>query len=155
MTDIYATPEAELTFETDSAVYASFGSRLVASLIDGVLILLLTFPLLYLFYGKSFFESETAATGTAGIIIQYILPLVITMIFWRSKGATPGKMIMKLKIVDAESMEPASTGRLVLRYVGYYVSSIVLGLGFFWVIWDKKKQGWHDKMGKTVVIKSK
>jgi len=48
-----------------------------------------------------------------------------------------------------------SKGRLALRYLGYYVSTIVLFLGFFWVAWDKKKQGWHDKMARTVVIKAK
>jgi uncharacterized RDD family membrane protein YckC len=39
-----------------------------------------------------------------------------------------------------------------VRYLGYFVSALPLGLGFFWVAWDKRKQGFHDKLAKTVVI---
>jgi uncharacterized RDD family membrane protein YckC len=43
----------------------------------------------------------------------------------------------------------------IIRYLGYYVSIFALGLGFLWVAWDDKKQGWHDKMAGTVVILNK
>jgi uncharacterized RDD family membrane protein YckC len=42
----------------------------------------------------------------------------------------------------------------VIRYLAYYVSLIPLGLGFFWIAWDDKKQGWHDKIAGTIVIHS-
>lgn len=153
MSNVYAAPEADLTIESESGNLATFGDRALASIVDGILMILLTVPLLILFYGSV--TDEAAATGTAGILIQYLLPLVITLLFWMSKGATPGKMLKGLRIVDAETLEPASNGRLIIRYIGYYVSSIVLGLGFFWVLWDKNKQGWHDKMAKTLVVKTK
>jgi len=64
-------------------------------------------------------------------------------------------MAIGAKIVDAKTGRPASTGQLVGRYLGYYVSSIPFFLGIFWVAFDDRKQGWHDKLAGTVVIRAK
>jgi uncharacterized RDD family membrane protein YckC len=72
--------------------------------------------------------------------------------FWRYCGATPGKLAVGLKIVDARTGLAPSTGRLVLRLVCYLVSALPLYLGFVWVALDRRKQGWHDKIAGTVVI---
>ena len=86
-------------------------------------------------------------------VIDWILPVVVILAFWIVRSATPGKMALKLRIVDATTLQPVPAGRLLLRYVGYYVAGIPLGLGLFWVAWDRKKQGWHDKMAGTVVVR--
>ena len=153
MTDIYSPPEADLSADMASPVYAGFWLRAVASLVDTIWVLLLTLSLGWMVYGASYFTSEQIIQGYADFIISYILPFLITIIFWTYKSATPGKMILGMKIVDAETLDPVSKGRLVLRYLGYYMSMIVLFLGFFWAGWDKRKQGWHDKIARTVVIK--
>ncbi|TAL09221.1 MAG: RDD family protein, partial [Chloroflexota bacterium] len=44
-------------------------------------------------------------------------------------------------------------GRSLLRYLGYLISWWILGIGFIWVAFDRKKQGWHDKIGGTVVVR--
>jgi len=75
------------------------------------------------------------------------------MVFWRYRAATPGKIMMDIYIVDADTLRQPTFGRLILRYLGYYVSIFTLFLGFFWIGWDKRKQGFHDKIAKTVVIK--
>jgi len=62
-------------------------------------------------------------------------------------------MAISAKIVDAQTGEKASTGQLVGRYFGYYISGIPLGLGIIWVAFDKRKQGWHDKLAGTVVVR--
>ena len=80
---------------------------------------------------------------------------MIVVVFWIYKSATPGKMILGIKIVDSETHDKVPNSRLILRYVGYYVSTIGLLLGFLWVAWDKRKQGWHDKIAGTVVIYGK
>ena len=62
-------------------------------------------------------------------------------------------MAMGLKVVSAENgglLEPSAA---LLRYVGYFVSGIPLGLGYLWVLWDPKHDAWHDKIAKTKVIK--
>jgi uncharacterized RDD family membrane protein YckC len=67
-------------------------------------------------------------------------------------SATPGKLAMNIRIVDAKTGELPSTGRLVVRLACYFVSAAVLYLGFFWIAIDRRKQGWHDKIAGTVVI---
>jgi len=61
---------------------------------------------------------------------------------------------MGLVIVDAKTLGKPSFGKLVLRYIGYYVSTIPLLLGLIWVGIDKRKQGWHDKIAGTLVLKT-
>ena len=57
--------------------------------------------------------------------------------------------------MDASTGEAATTGRLIGRYFAYYVSIIPFMLGLVWVGMDSRKQGWHDKLANTVVLRSK
>jgi uncharacterized RDD family membrane protein YckC len=54
---------------------------------------------------------------------------------------------------DAKTLGKPSTGQLIGRYLAYYVSTLPLCLGFLWVAFDKRKQGWHDRIAGTLVIK--
>lgn len=67
-------------------------------------------------------------------------------------GATVGKMVMKLKITK-EDGKKVSYSDALLREIASYLSFIVFGLGYLNIIWDKRKQGWHDKIAKTIVIR--
>lgn len=87
------------------------------------------------------------------IILNYVAPALVIILFWVYKSATPGKMILKLRIVDADSGGKPSTAQFVGRYFSYYLSTLPLMLGFIWVAFDQRKQGWHDKLAGTVVIK--
>jgi uncharacterized RDD family membrane protein YckC len=88
-------------------------------------------------------------------LISWVLPAIAVIVFWISKQATPGKMAVSARIVDATSGNPPSGGQCVGRYFAYFVSMFPLGLGLIWVAFDKRKQGWHDKLAGTVVVRSK
>ena len=75
----------------------------------------------------------------------------ITELALKRQG-TPGKLVLGLSIVDAETGQTPRLGRLVLRYLGYLLSTIPLGLGYFWMLWDDRRQTWHDKLGGTLVV---
>jgi len=137
---------------TTSARYMGFWARVAATIVDNILIILVTLPLLYAIYGAEYFTSEELNQGTMDILISYILPAIAVIIFWQYKQATPGKMLFNARIVDAKTGKKPSTGQWVIRYLGYIPSTLVFGLGFLWVALDKKKQGWHDKMAGTVVV---
>lgn len=62
-------------------------------------------------------------------------------------------MVIKAQIVDVKTGNKPSVKQSVIRYLGYFVSTIPFGLGLMWVGWDKRKQGWHDKLANTVVVK--
>ena len=83
------------------------------------------------------------------------MPALAIVLFWIYRQATPGKMAIGARIVDAYTGGQPSTKQLVIRYLGYYVSSIPLFLGLIWVAFDPRKQGWHDKLAGTVVVRSK
>jgi uncharacterized RDD family membrane protein YckC len=86
-------------------------------------------------------------------LIRYIAPIFITVWFWTKYLGTPGKMALRLRVVDARTGQAISTPQAIGRYFGYYVSILPLLLGFIWVGIDKKKQGFHDKLAGTVVIR--
>ena len=132
--------------------YAGFWIRFLASVLDTIILLMVAVPLLLVFYGPEvLFMSESP--GLAYDLINYLLPLVAILLFWQYRSATPGKIMMGIYIVDADTLQHPSFGRLLLRYLGYYVSMLPLFLGFIWVAFDRRKQGFHDKIANTVVVK--
>lgn len=134
--------------------YVGFWPRVGASLIDTILLMCLTAPILGLVYGMDYWLKDgPLVRGPADFVISWVLPAVVTILFWQRVQATPGKMAVSARIVDAETGEPASTIQLVFRYVGYLVSTLPLMLGFIWIAFDPRKQGWHDKLANTVVIR--
>ena len=135
--------------------YAGFWIRAWASIIDTILMLIIIMPILFAIYGADLWVRESFVAGFWDFIFQYILPAIAVIILWIYKSATPGKMLTGLIIVDAKTGEKPSTGQFIVRYLGYYVSIIPLSLGIIWVGIDKRKQGWHDKLAGTVVIKTK
>lgn len=140
---------------TEPRHYAGFWIRVGASLIDTVLLVVIIYPPLYALYGKDYFDPEITGlvAGPADFLISWVLPAVAVILFWLGRQATPGKLALSLRIVDADSGGALSVRQCVLRYLGYFVSSIPLCLGLIWVAFDKRKQGWHDKLAHTVVVK--
>jgi uncharacterized RDD family membrane protein YckC len=137
--------------------YAGFWLRVVATIIDTVLVVLVTSPMMLSVYGWDYFDEETSRTieGPAEILIGWVLPAITVIVFWMKKQATPGKMALSLRILDATTGDKPSSGQFVGRYFGYLVSMLPLFLGLIWVAFDKRKQGWHDKLAGTVVVKAK
>ena len=136
--------------------YAGFWIRVGAALIDSVIVVAITFPLLLWIYGWNYFGDGTAViAGPSDFLISWVAPAVAVIAFWLYKQATPGKMALSLRVVDAETGNTMSVGQSIGRYLGYFVSIIPLCLGLIWVAFDRRKQGWHDKLAGTVVIRSK
>jgi uncharacterized RDD family membrane protein YckC len=80
--------------------------------------------------------------------------MAYTIGFWIAEGATPGKMALGVRIISANG-EPISGGQAVGRYFAQILSALILGFGFWMIGWTKKKQGLHDMLAGTVVIKTR
>lgn len=132
--------------------YGGFWLRLLATLIDILALLVVQLIPLTLIYGAQYWESDQAVVGFWDFIIGYVVPFALTIWFWLRFLGTPGKMLLKLRVVDARTLQTMSLRQAVGRYFAYLVAAIPLLLGFVWVGIDKKKQGWHDKLAGTVVI---
>jgi uncharacterized RDD family membrane protein YckC len=143
--------------------FGDFGPRLVAYIIDGLLVGavvvvgFLSWALISLVTGG--FRNDTIGVGSA--IWLAILVIGVTVIglayfpfFWARDGATPGMKMMGLRVVRDHDGGPISTGQAILRLVGYWVSGAVFYLGYIWILIDKRRRGWHDLMAGTVVIKA-
>ena len=86
-----------------------------------------------------------------GAILITLLVIGYYAFFWSLVGFTPGKAILGLKVVRKNGAK-VSFGRAILRFFAYWISAIPLFLGFFWVLWDPNRQGWHDKIAGTQVL---
>jgi uncharacterized RDD family membrane protein YckC len=144
---------AEIAQGTRPVKYVGFWKRAVATLIDSVIVAVVILLIALPIYGPGYFQlSKEGKTLGFDFLVQIAMPIAAVIVFWRFRGATPGKMLFSAKIVDANTFGPPSTGKLIGRYFAYLVSMIVFGLGFVWIAFDPRKQGWHDKLAGTVVI---
>jgi len=133
--------------------YGGFLIRLAAAFVDGLLFWGASALMLLPIYGDQIFAKETLFLGTADVVVSLVLPAVVTIVFWRVRQATPGKLATRLCVVDSESGDTLSIGKCVVRYLGYTLSALPLGLGYLWVIWDPRRQAWHDKLAGSVVVR--
>ena len=132
--------------------YVGFWKRVFASIIDTLILVVVIGLIAVAVYGMQYARlSSEGKTLMFDLLVQGLLPALAVIVFWRYRGATPGKMLISAKIVDAETFGTPSTGKLIGRYFAYIVSCIFM-LGFIWIAFDKRKQGWHDKLAGTVVI---
>jgi len=133
--------------------YVGFWMRVFASLIDTLILVVFIGLIALAVYGLQYVRlSSEGQTLMFDLLVQGLLPALAVIVFWRYRGATPGKMLISAKIVDAQTLGTPSTGQLIGRYFAYIVSCIFM-LGFIWIAFDRRKQGWHDKLAGTVVIR--
>ena len=137
---------------SSSPDYAGFWPRAAAFLIDWLIVIVILMPLLVVVFGMRELSLDPAAHAW-----DLLVPLVLgaaVVGFWRYCGATPGKLALGVRIVDARDGSAPSTARLVVRLLAYLVSALPMYLGFLWIAVDRRKQGWHDKIARTIVINS-
>jgi uncharacterized RDD family membrane protein YckC len=138
----------------NNVVYAGFWLRFCAMIIDSILFILLLIPLPLIYgFGQYLNSGPLSYLGVWHILLELILPITLTILLWLRFSATPGKMFLKLKIVDIKTSGPINFRQALIRYIGYLPSFYCLLLGILWVAFDKQKQGWHDKLASTAVIR--
>jgi uncharacterized RDD family membrane protein YckC len=134
-------------------VYAGFWIRALATAIDTVILLVLvTLPLTLTYGVHDYWYGEEYFLGFWDVMLGYVMPVIFTIWFWLRYQGTPGKILLKLQIVDAKTMATLTLRQAVVRYLGYFLSILVILMGFFWIAFDQRKQAWHDKLAGSVVI---
>lgn len=133
--------------------YVGFWARIGACLLDSILYAVIAAPLLWALYGTDYLFNDALFAGPADLLITQVLPGVLIILFWLWKSATPGKMAVRARVVDAATGAPLTGWQGLGRYLGYVVSALPFGLGFLWVAFDPRKRGWHDLLAGTVVIR--
>jgi uncharacterized RDD family membrane protein YckC len=130
---------------TVTSAKAGFWIRVVAFVIDGIILGILTGILNSILF---------AGDSVRGNGLNTLVGLAYSMYFWSSygHGQTVGNRIMKLRVVKTDGSELTLTDSF-LRYVGLILSFVCLAIGVIWVAFDANKQGWHDKIANTYVVK--
>jgi len=158
--------------------YAGFWIRFLASILDWLVFMGASAVIQFLMTGKMTSEIPDLSglvelTSNYALIFKALyeafLPVMkvfyVTMfvniaysvVLTGKFGATLGKMAVGIKVVK-EDLQPVGFGKAVVREflvkdLLYVVLFFISWLGYLWVAWDPKKQGWHDKIARTVVIK--
>ncbi len=136
--------------------YSSRLGRLIAYLIDGFIIgVVVAIPYfvgaMLLTLGAGGDSSALAVMGTLFLVLGFVIAVAYKPWMWSHGGQTVGYKVMRLRVLRAHDGGPVSGGQAVGRILGYIVSGIFY-LGFIWILFDDKRQGWHDKLAGTVVI---
>lgn len=136
-------------------VYAGFWIRVLAFLIDAIALGILTSALAPIFGAGMMFDPSTTRFevdyATSGL--NTLLGLVYFIGFWAWRGQTVGMMPFNMRVVSADTGEKVDVVRGLLRYVGLIISFVAILIGVIWVAFDSRKQGWHDKIASTLVVR--
>ena len=132
-----------MTTLPDEPRTAGFWIRMFASLFDIFLIFAFVYGPLMSIFGREL--------GLLQWAVDAVL-FAFTVFMWQTRGGTPGKLLLGLRVVDAATLGPMTTPQALGRYFAYLVSMLPLCLGFIWVALDRRHQAWHDKLAGTLVI---
>lgn len=130
--------------------YADRGARFLAFLIDAV-VLAIAGAIIGAVLGAA------VGGGEAGSALSNLLGLGLGIgyyVFYQEKyGQTLGKKAMSIKVVNEEGKTPDKMTFVMREVVGKFLSALILMIGYLMILWDSKRQGLHDKIAKTYVVK--
>ena len=120
---------------------AGFWRRFAAAFVDGILLAVVNVIL----------RAIAGAGGGTGIGTLVSLAY-FTYFEGGPTGQTLGKRALGIRVIDFGGGGSIGYGRAFIRWIGRFVSAIVVFLGYFWMLWDKERQTWHDKFANAVVV---
>ncbi len=116
-------------------------TRFIALVIDGIILGIISGVL-------------TVFVREPGFVLSFLIGVTYHWYFLtRNNGQTLGKQWMSIRVVKRNGA-PLETADVVVRYGGYWLNSFVLGIGWIWALFDADRQGWHDKLAGTVVVRA-
>jgi uncharacterized RDD family membrane protein YckC len=129
-----------------SSAKAGFWIRVAAFIIDGIILGILSSILNSIVFGGD---------SVRGGGLNTLVGLAYSVYFWSSygHGQTVGNRVMKIRVIKMDGSELTLTDAFI-RYVGLIVSFVCVFIGVIWVAFDENKQGWHDKIASTYVVRT-
>jgi uncharacterized RDD family membrane protein YckC len=138
--------------------YAGNGARFIAYVVDAFIlgaIFTVVFLVFTVIAAAAASNDNSAIAGlavTIAVVGAFLVYLIYLPWFWAHGGQTPGMKVMHVRVVRENDGGPLTLGQAFLRLIGFWVSGAVFYLGFIWILFDARRQGWHDKIAGTVVI---
>ena len=134
--------------EYPSLEFAGFWRRLVAALIDLFAVAVIC-SIISDVFNESVLDALPYLIG--GNVLSFLVNIAYFVGFWVWRGQTPGKMLLGIKLIREDGSD-VTIGVALLRYLGYIVSGAIILIGFIWIAFDSRKQGFHDRMAETYVV---
>jgi uncharacterized RDD family membrane protein YckC len=147
--------------------YAGFWIRFIARFVDGLILGIPLTIILVIFIAisgaaisatSSDQNAQNTTTGVASgiFLLFYVIALVgiagYQIYFWGTSGQTIAMRMFHLRVVDANTGAPIGIGRALVRWLMSLVNSWACYIGWIWIAFDARKQGWHDKVANSVVL---
>jgi uncharacterized RDD family membrane protein YckC len=139
--------------------YAGFAIRVGANVLDLLILAALNQMARFASGGWRGFEPDPVSgfvslpLGFADIAVGGILPPLVIIGSWIALGASPGKLLLRLRIVDEPTGGRPTVWQCIGRYVMALVAVLCAGIGYLWIALDPRHQGWHDKIVRTLVLR--
>jgi uncharacterized RDD family membrane protein YckC len=151
--------------------YAGFWIRVLAAIIDGLIFGIPYFVIFFAVEGSALSSyincvnanaaaltintcvSPFVSTGAYFELAGFGVEFLYSVLLWSQFGGTLGQRLLGLHVVDAATGQNISIARAIGRFVGYLISAFALDIGFIWAAFDPRKQGWHDKIASTFVVR--
>ncbi|HEX7264777.1 MAG TPA: RDD family protein [Candidatus Dormibacteraeota bacterium] len=133
-----------------AAHYGGFWIRVVAYIIDAILLGIVG-RIIDVILQVNPSDPQSGPYALASLI-QLVIGIGYFVYFWSYQGGTLGQRVFKLRVVDANTGQPITVGKALLRWLGLFISFIVCFVGVIWVAFDARKQGWADKIAGTLVL---
>jgi uncharacterized RDD family membrane protein YckC len=131
-------------------VAAAFVDSLISGALQGIILFLFAGLLRLLLHG---YNSDSMLMICLAWLLGSSIGAVYYVYFTAFGGQTPGKMALRIKVVRTDSTA-LTLGRAFYReIIGKFVSGIILGIGYLMIAFDAKKQGLHDRMADTYVVR--
>jgi uncharacterized RDD family membrane protein YckC len=145
--------------------YAGFWMRFFALLLDWIILSILFTPLIagtvFLGFLYAEFLEEISDPDFIPVVISAISSLVYAFLFFlyflicHSFGVTIGKKIVGIRLIKSDGSRPGFGRALLRETIGRWLAGLIFYLGYLWIAWDSHKQGWHDKVAGTFVIRTR
>jgi uncharacterized RDD family membrane protein YckC len=148
-----------LAKDSDSTRYAGFWIRVFANVLDLLVLAAINQMALLATGGWSVFTavpvmgSVSVSLGFAEIVVGGVIPPLVIIGSWIAFGASPGKLLLGLRIVDEPTRRRPTVWQCIGRYFMAMVGILCAGMGFLWIAIDPRNQSWHDKIVRTLVVR--
>jgi uncharacterized RDD family membrane protein YckC len=153
-TTVAVSTEAEAPTEVEASDIGGFPSRAAAYVLDLTIVTIIgtVSTLLTSLTIHAVFDTDRAAQFEALVLAIVVtgVSLAYNVFFWTMVGSTPGMWLFGLHVTTMDGQRIGFV-RAVVRFVAYGVSALFFGLGYIWVIFDRRHQAWHDKIARTLV----
>jgi uncharacterized RDD family membrane protein YckC len=144
--------EIDTILHRENLTLASIQKRAIAMFIDEMLLSIILIVILWDSFSNAT-STEQIINLTNAFLLEFItIKILYQTFFVYQYGATLGKILMKIRVCDIQSLSNPPLLLAFNRAVFRVISEMLMYLGFLWALFDPSRQAWHDKSARSIVV---